>query len=81
MIEQELIELITPLVRDLVREEVKRAKLGLRWVPVKKAAEELGITENALRQRVLAGTVPGKKVDGRVYVDMLAHDERLTRLR
>ena len=81
MIEESLTELITPLVRAIVREEVERAKLQLRWVPVKKAAEHFGITEAALRQRVKSGAVPGKTVDGRVYVDLLAHDDRLSRLR
>jgi hypothetical protein len=80
-IDEALIELLRPLVRDLVREEVERAKLGLRWVPVKKAAEQLGISEAALRQRVKAGSVPGKNVEGRVYVDMLEHDHRIGRLR
>jgi hypothetical protein len=81
VLDEALLELLRPLVRDLVREEVERAKLGLRWVPVKKAAEQLGLSEAALRQRVKAGTVPGKNVEGRVYVDMLEHDRRIDRLR
>jgi hypothetical protein len=81
VIDEALLELLRPLVREIVRDEVNRAKLGLRWVPVKKAAEEFGISEAAMRQRVKSGAVPGKKVDGRVYVDMLAHDERIGRLR
>jgi hypothetical protein len=81
MIDEALLELLRPLVLELVQEEVKRAKLGMRWVPVKKAAELLGISEPALRQRVKAGSVPGKNVEGRVYVDMLALDEQIGRLR
>jgi len=75
MIDQALLDLLRPLVRQLVREEVKRAKLEWRWVPVARAAELLGISEAAARRRVLRGQLPGKRVEGRVYVDM----ERLDR--
>ena len=80
MIEEELVELLRPLVHKLVVEEVRRAKFGLQFMPLKRAASELGITETALRQRYQAGTVPGKKLDGRIYVDMLAFDQKLRRL-
>jgi len=79
-IDQALIELLRPLVRQLVREEVERAKLQWRWLPVKRAAEQYGITEAAMRQRVKSGSAPGKTVDGRVYVDMLSLDQRIDRL-
>lgn len=81
MIDEALLDLLRPLVHELVREEVARAKMQMRWVPLKRAAEQLGISEAALRQRVKAGSVPGKNVEGRVYVDMLGLDEQIGRLR
>src|SRR5262249_32234038 len=81
MIDEALVELLRPLVEQLVREEGRRAKLGLRFMPGKEGARQLGISEHALRQRVAAGSVPGKRLDGRIYVDMLALDEKLSKLR
>lgn len=77
MIDQALLELLRPLVREIVREEVKRAKLEWRWQPVARAAELLGISERAARTRVLRGQLPGKRVEGRVYVDMEKLDRQI----
>jgi len=76
-VEQALLELLRPLVRQEVRREVERAKLQWRWQPVARAAELLGISEHAVRQRVLRGQLVGKKEHGRVYVDMEALDNRI----
>lgn len=77
MIEEHLIELLRPLIREAVREEVKRAKLQWRWQPVARAAELLGISERAARTRVLRGQLPGRRVEGRVYVDMEQLDRQI----
>jgi hypothetical protein len=77
MIDDALVELLRPLVRQLVKEEVKRAKLEWRWQPVARAAELLGITEEAARRRVLRGQLPGRRVEGRVYVDMAELDRQI----
>lgn len=79
-LEAELLELLRPLVRRLVREEVKRAKLEQRWVPVKKAAELLDLTEVAVRSRVRRDQLPGRNVNGKVFVDMEEFDRRMGRL-
>lgn len=78
VIDQALLDLLRPLVREIVRQEVKRAKLEWRWQPVARAAELLGITEHAARQRVLRGQLPGRKVEGRVYVDMESLDRMIS---
>lgn len=72
-----LVDLLRPLVREIVREEVKRAKLEWRWQPVGRAAELLGISEQAARRRVLRGQLPGRRVEGRVYVDMEKLDREI----
>jgi Helix-turn-helix domain len=74
MIDEALTELIRPLVRQIVREEIRRAQTQRRYLPVKKAAEEMGISEAAARQRVRRGQLPGRNVEGRVYVDMESLD-------
>lgn len=81
MIDQALIELLRPLVHEIVREEVERARLEWRWQPAARAAELLGISEEAVRRRVARGQLPGKTVERRVYVNMEELDRRLGRLR
>lgn len=79
MIDDALLELLRPLVRQLVKEEVERAKLQWRWQPVSRAAELLGISEHAARQRVQRGQLPGKRVEGRVYIDMADLDAQISK--
>jgi hypothetical protein len=76
-LDEALLDLLRPLVREVVREEVERAQLGWRWVPASRAAELLGISENAVRRRVARGQLPGSTVDRRVYVDMESLDRQL----
>lgn len=78
-LEASLHDSLRPLVRQLVREEVKRTKLEWRWQPVARAAELLGISEGAARRRVTRGQLPGKRVEGRVYVDMEKLDQQIER--
>lgn len=76
-IEQDLTELLTPLVRKIVKEEVQRAGFEWTWRTAEQAAEILGTTPAAVRQRVQRGSLPGRTEFGRVYVDMRAFDAQL----
>jgi hypothetical protein len=80
MLEDDLTQLLEPLLRRLVREEVERAKLRWRWASVARAAELLDVTPNALYIRISKGQLPTRKLEGKVYVDMEALDRRLGRL-
>lgn len=88
MIDEALIDLLRPLVRDLVREElpaIVRAEVeqltpSRRWLSVAQAARALDVTEPALRQRIRRGQIAAKRLDGRLYVDMEEHDRRLDAL-
>jgi len=77
VLDDDLIELLRPLVREIVREEVERARFAWRWQPAYRAAELLGISEDAVRRRVRRGQLPGRTVERRVYVDMEALDHQL----
>jgi DNA-directed RNA polymerase specialized sigma24 family protein len=68
---------LEPLLRRLVREEVERAKLQWRWRSVKQAAELLGLSEHAVHIRCARGQLPCRKLDGRLYIDMLELDRLL----
>lgn len=77
MLDEALIELLRPLVKQLVHDEVERARMEWRWQPAARVAELLGISEDAVRHRVRKGQLPGKTVDRRVYVDMQELDRQL----
>lgn len=72
---------IRPLVARLVRDEVGRAvdERLPRWVPVRQAAERIGITESGVRERLRQGRLEGRKWDGRWYVSAAALDEAIDR--
>jgi hypothetical protein len=44
----------------------------LRWLTAEQAGELLGISPAAVRQRVVRGQLPAKKLEGRLYFDI--HD-------
>ena len=67
-----LVAVIAPRMRQVVREEVARAGLEWRWRSAKEAGALLGISEAAVRQRVLRGQLPAAKLKGRIYLDV--HD-------
>lgn len=69
-----LLDTLLPSLRRVVREEVARAGLEWRWRTPKQAGELLGISEEAVRQRVLRGQLPAAKLEGRIYVDVHALD-------
>ena len=65
-----LAEALEPLVRRLVREEVRRAEYEWRWRTPAEAGELLGISAAAIRQRVVRGQLPARKLEGRLYLDV-----------
>ena len=65
-----LVAVIAPRIRQVVQEEVARAGLEWRWRTPKQAGELLGISEEAVRQRVRRGQLPGYRLEGRVYLDI-----------
>jgi hypothetical protein len=69
-----LSEALELLIRRLVQEEVRRAEHEWRWLTPEQAGELLGISPAAVRQRVVRGQLPAKKLEGRVYLDI--HDSR-----
>lgn len=79
MIDEALIELLRPLVHDLVRDELRREREQWRWASVKQAAERLDVSEQAIHHRVRRGQLPHRKLEGRVYIDMKAVDNMLRR--
>jgi hypothetical protein len=75
-----LIETLRPMVKRMVHEEIEKEKLGWRWQSTRRAAETLDMSENAIRKRIGAGSIPARKFEGRWYVDMEALDRQLARL-
>ena len=61
----------------MIREEVARADLQWRWRTPKQAGALLGISEEAVRQRVLRGQLPAAKHEGRVYIDVRGLDAQI----
>jgi hypothetical protein len=71
-------EAMEPLVREVVREEVRRAEHKWRWRTPAQAGELLGISASAVRQRVLRGQLPARKLEGRLYLDIRDLDLAIT---
>lgn len=76
---ESLIELLRPVIREVVRDELRRERESWRWASVRQAAERLDVSEHAIHQRVSRGQLPHRKLEGRVYIDMKAVDQRLDR--
>lgn len=51
-----------------------------RWRSVRQTAELLDLTEKAVRTRCEKGQLPYRKLDGRLYVDMVELDRQLRQL-
>jgi len=77
MIEQALVELLRPLIREEVQRALLRARDEWRWASVRQAAERLDMSEGAVRKRAMRNQLPYRKLDGRLYIDMKAVDTRL----
>ena len=59
---------IDRVLRELI-EQILRERLPLwDWVSARQAGELLDISEEAVRHRVLRGSLPGVKHGGRVYL-------------
>ena len=70
---------LMPRLQVLVEQEVKKQVFAWRWRTAEQAGDLLGISADAVRQRVLRGDLPGKKVMGRVYLDIADLDRALQR--
>lgn len=79
-LESDLLELLRPLVRAAVREEVENVKSHFRWASVRTAATLLDLSEQAVRMRVWRGQIPARKLDGKLYIDLRALDHQLEAL-
>jgi excisionase family DNA binding protein len=67
-------------LRRLVREEVEAALASIserRWMSVPTAAAYLDLTEDAVRRRIERGTLPAKRLGGRVLIDRKELDRML----
>ena len=76
-LEEDIVELLTPLVRSLVKTELAKERDRFRWAPVPLVAWRLGISEEAVRQRWRRGHLPGRVVERRVYIDLVALDRKI----
>jgi hypothetical protein len=65
-----LAETLESLVRRVVREETRRHEHEWRWRTPAQAGELLGISAAAVRQRVVRGQLPARRLEGRVYLDI-----------
>jgi len=70
VLEDELIRVLEPLVRRVVREELAGRETKRGWVSVPKAAEHLGISTTAVYNRARRGQLPSKTVGRTVYIDL-----------
>jgi hypothetical protein len=61
---------LEPLIRRLVREELKLLleEQSPTWLTVAQAATRIGIGESAVRERIRRGLLEGRKWHGRWYV-------------
>jgi hypothetical protein len=66
-----LIEAIVEQVTERVLAELQRER-GRRWLPVREAAAELGLSEGALRKHIARGGVETGRIGSRIVVDMRA---------
>lgn len=78
-VELVLAQLIGPIVRRMVAEEIEKQGGALRWawLPPEQAAEILGVSADAIRHRVKRGQMPGRTIGRRIYVDMKEFDRQL----
>jgi len=67
-------------VGAVVEAEVARIQPPRRWATVAQAASFLGIGQAAVRARIKRGQLEARTLDGRIYIDMEAHDRRLDEL-
>jgi len=74
-------ELLRPLVKEMVEVEVERAaSFRWSWVTVQQAARLTGLSAAAIRNRVREGSIPHRREEGRILIDMKAWDEQMRQL-
>jgi hypothetical protein len=64
-------EALVEVIRQIVREEVEE---HWRWLTPEQAGELLGISQEAVVTRLRRDKLPGKRYEGRWYVDRKALD-------
>lgn len=76
-----LVNAVRPELERIVRDEVSRAvdERLPRWMPVRQAAQRIGITESGVRERLRQGTLEGRRFRGRWYVSAATLDEAIDR--
>jgi hypothetical protein len=77
MIEAALVELLAPLMRRMIREELAQQATKQGWVSPKKAAEILGLPVGVVYQRARRGKLPSRHVGRNLYIDLDALDATL----
>jgi hypothetical protein len=80
MIDEALLELLRPLVREIVRDEISHEQERWRWASVKQAAELLDMTPGAIYRRISRDQLPVARIGSKLYIDMRALDHQLDRL-
>jgi len=76
-VDEALVELLTPLVRRLVQDELAKEPTRRGWVSPKKAAEILGLPVATVYQRAQRGKLPSRHVGRNLYIDLDALDATL----
>lgn len=74
MLEDELRRLLEPLISELVKTELDLRDRQWHWLTAEQVGELLGITAGAVRTRYWRGQLPGRKVEGRLYFDVVDVD-------
>jgi predicted transcriptional regulator len=74
VIEEAIVEALTPTLRELIAEELEKP---WPWRTPEQVAALLDITPAAVRARVRRGQIPGHFHHGRIYVDLREFDEQL----
>ena len=72
-----LVQILEPRIKQIVRDEMKRAAFQWTWKTPAEAGAVLGLSAAGVRQRVRRGQLPGVNIDGRVYVDLAELDRQL----
>lgn len=64
-----LVEILRPVIREVVREELRAAGEESRWVRVEQAAAQLGLTPKAIYHRVERGQLEARRLGRTLYID------------
>jgi len=76
-LDEALAEALRPMIQEMVKREVRQAGLEWSWKSAVQAAEILGVKPATVYRRFERGQLPGRKVRGRLYIDMRAFGDEL----